>query len=52
MQPECEVVGVYTDRELLRWALERIAEGEFRFELMPGAGSADAAGQGLSLIHI
>jgi len=46
VQPECEVVGVYTDRELLRWALERIAEREFRFELMPRAGSSEAAGPG------
>lgn len=44
MQPEREVVGVYTDRELLRWALERIAEREFSFVTMPGMGPADATG--------
>jgi DNA-binding NarL/FixJ family response regulator len=46
VQPECEVVGVYTDRELLRWALERLAEREFRFEAMPHIGAADAADPG------
>jgi len=46
VQPECEVIGVYTDRELLRWALERIAEGEFRFEVVPHIGPVDVVGQG------
>jgi DNA-binding NarL/FixJ family response regulator len=44
VQPEREVVGVYSDRELLRWALERIADREFRFEAMPRAAAAEGGG--------
>lgn len=34
MQQQRGVIGVYTDRELLIWALERITVGEFRCEVI------------------
>jgi DNA-binding NarL/FixJ family response regulator len=40
MQPLNGVIGVYTDRELLVWALERITDGEFRCEVVRQTASA------------
>ena len=46
MQPERRVVGVYTDRQFLVWALERITEGEFRCVVLPQTGRPEPATQG------
>jgi DNA-binding NarL/FixJ family response regulator len=45
MQPESRVIRVYSDRELLSWALERITQREFRYEVIregSGANSPDS----------
>jgi DNA-binding NarL/FixJ family response regulator len=47
MHPQPGVIGVYTDRELFIWALERITQGEFRCEVIRrNAGAESAAGDG------
>ena len=46
MQPKREFIGVYTDRELLTWALEPMTEREFRCEVMQDRGEASSASQG------
>lgn len=40
MQAQHGVIGVYTDRELFVWALERITDGEFRCEVVRQTASA------------
>ena len=44
MQAERGVVGVYTDRELLVWALERITEPEFKYEVVRENSAVNVSG--------